>query len=176
MSNYRILGIYNDEDKLLSSIHKIQESGITIHDVITPYPIHEVIEALRLKTRLPVVAFISAIFALFGTGGFLYWTSVVNYPLVFGGKPQNTLSFIIVIFVMLINITAVVTIFSFFIRDRKGPGAVPYLDYKGISDDRYVIVVDGKKDTNEKTVHDLLKSEGAIDVTQIEAAGIKTSH
>lgn len=176
MANYRILGVYNDEDKLLSSIHRIQENGITIFDVITPYPIHEVIDALKLKTRLPVVAFISAIFALFGTGGFLYWTSVVNYPLVFGGKPQNTLSFIIVIFVMLINVTAVVTILSFFIRDRKGPGAVAYLDYKGISDDRYVIVVDGKKDTNEKTVLDLLKSEGAIEVAQIEAAPIKASH
>jgi hypothetical protein len=176
MSNYRILGVYNNEDKLLSSIHKIQESGITIHDVITPYPIHEVIEALKLKTRLPVVAFISAIFALFGTGGFLYWTSVVNYPLVFGGKPQNTLSFIIVIFVMLINVTAVVTILSFFIRDRKGPGAVPYLDYKGISDDRYVIVVDGKINTNEQVVSDLLKREGAVEVAQIGVPETKANH
>jgi hypothetical protein len=176
MSNYRIFGVYNDEDKLLSSIHKIQENGITIRDVITPYPIHEVFDALKLKTRLPVVVFIAAIFALISTSGFLYWTSVVNYPLVFGGKPQNTLSFIVVIFVMLINITAVVTIVTFFLKEKKGPGAVPYFEYPGISDDKFVIIIDGAMNTNEKTVHELLKNEGAVEVAEMELTEQKASH
>lgn len=176
MSKYRILGVYDDEEKLVSSIRKVQESGIRIHDVITPYPIHEVIETLKLNTRLPVIAFISAVFALLGTGGFLYWTSVINYPLVFGGKPQNTLSFIVVIFVMLINVTAVVTILAFFIKDRKGPGAIPYLEYDRISDDRYVIVVDGKVNTNENVVTDLLKSSGALEVTQLGVEEKEPNH
>jgi hypothetical protein len=176
MPKYRILGVYDDEEKLVNSIKKVQESGIKIHDVITPYPIHQVIETLKLNTRLPVIAFVAAVFALLGTAGFLYWTSVINYPLVFGGKPQNTLSFIVVIFVMLINVTAVVTILAFFIKDRKGPGAVPYLDYDRIADDRYLIVVDGKVNTDEKLVSELLKNGGALEVTQLGVEEKEQNH
>ena len=99
MNNQKILGIYDDEAKLISSIQSLQDKGYKVKDVVSPYPIEKVFELLKLKTRLPALAFLYALLGLIGTFGFLYWTSVINYPLVFGGKPQNTLSFVIVIFV-----------------------------------------------------------------------------
>jgi len=62
-----ILGVYDDEDKLLSSIRKIREKNIKISDVVSPYPIEEVFEELKLKTRIPVAAFIYGIFGLLAT-------------------------------------------------------------------------------------------------------------
>jgi hypothetical protein len=103
---------------------------------------------------------------MLATFGFLYWTSVVNYPLVFGGKPQNTLSFVIVIFVMVINITILLTVVSFFLREKKGPGAKPAIEYPGITDDKFLIVVDLAPDTDVKSVNEVMKKGGAIEVTE----------
>ena len=166
MSNKAIYGVFDSEESLIGAIHSIRDKGINITDVVTPYHIEEVIEALRLKTRLPVAAFLYGLFALIATFGFLYWTSVVNYPLVFGGKPQNTLSFVIVIFVMVINITVASTLSSFFLRDKKGPGAVPKYSYEGMTDDRYFIIIEKSEDVDEASVNQLLKDGGAIEITE----------
>ena len=161
-----ILGVYDDEDKLLSSIRKIREKNIKISDVVSPYPIEEVFEELKLKTRIPVAAFIYGIFGLLATFGFLYWTSVINYPLVFGGKPQNTLSFVIVIFVMVIFVVVSFTLTTFFLIEKKGPGAKPYFEFPGISDDRFVIIINKTAGTDVSQINKLLKEGGALEVTE----------
>ncbi|MCD4681767.1 MAG: DUF3341 domain-containing protein [Bacteroidales bacterium] len=166
MTNKKIFGVFDDEDNLVSTIRTIRDKGIKISDVVSPYPIHEVFDELKLKTKIPVAAFFYGIFGLLATFGFLYWTSVINYPLVFGGKPQNTLSFVIVIFIMVINITIVLTIVTFFLREKKGPGAKPSIEYPGITDDKYLIVIDVVSDTDVNSVNELLKSGGAIEVTE----------
>jgi len=166
MNNQKILGIYDDENKLISSIQSLQDKGYKVKDVVSPYPIEKVFELLKLKTRLPALAFLYAIIGLIGTFGFLYWTSVINYPLVFGGKPQNTLSFVIVIFVMVIFVVVSLTLTSFFIAEKKGPGAKPGFEYPGISDDKYVIIIDKTQDLDIDSVNKLMKKESAIEVTE----------
>lgn len=166
MNNQKILGIYDDEDKLLSSIQSVQEKGYIVKDVVSPYPIEKVFELLKLKTRIPAAAFLYGILGLIATFGFLYWTSVINYPLVFGGKPQNTLSFVIVIFVMVIFVVVSLTLLTFFLREKKGPGAVPHFEYPGISDDKYVIIIDKTDDMDSASLNNILKKGGAIEVTE----------
>jgi Alternative complex III, ActD subunit len=142
--NY-IVGIFDDQDVLLDSIGKIQAKGLKIDDVSSPFPIHEVFDKLGLKTRMPILALLYGIFAIGVTFAFLYWTSVIDYPLRFGGKPQNTLSFIIVIFVMTINITSLFTIFTFFFREKKGPGAKAHVISPDLTDDKFAIIIDEEK-------------------------------
>ena len=166
MTNTKIFGVFDDEDKLLSSIRKLKEKGVKISDVISPYPVEEVFHELKLKTRLPVAAFIYAVIGLVATFGFLYWTSVISYPLVYGGKPQNTLSFVIVIFVMVINITIAFTLISYFVREKKGPGAKPGIEYPGISDDKFLVIIDKSDDVNAKEINDLFKAGGAVEITE----------
>lgn len=166
MNNSAIFGVFDSEEKLLGAMRAIKARGIRIADVVSPYPVHEVIRELGLKTRIPVAAFLYGTFGLVATAGFLYWTSVVNYPLVFGGKPQNTLSFVIVIFVMVINITVASTLSTFFLREKKGPGAKPKYEYTGTSDDKYLIVIEKEKDLDVNAVNQLLKEGGAIEITE----------
>jgi hypothetical protein len=166
MNKSRILGVYDNEEKLVSSVRSIQQKGIKIKDVISPYPIHELFDELRLKSRIPIAAFIYGTFAFFATFGFLYWTSVVNYPLVFGGKPQNTLSFVIIIFVMIIFVTILFTILTFFIREKKGPGAKVNFEYPGITDDRFVIIIDKADDMDINALNQLLHEGGAVEVKE----------
>ncbi|MBL6962200.1 MAG: DUF3341 domain-containing protein [Bacteroidetes bacterium] len=169
MTNKMIIGVYDDEGMLMSSIRQIQEKGFTINDVYSPYPIHEVFEALKIKTRLPLAAFLYSTFGMLATFAFLYWTSVVNYPLVFGGKPQNTLSFVVILFVMIINIGCLFTIITFFVREKKYPGVKPEILHPGVTDDKYLIVIqkDEKLSKNDlESINTLLKNNGAIEITE----------
>src|SRR5210317_317356 len=95
-----IIGIYEDEDVVLKAVDKLQENGIKVADVMSPFPIHGIFDRLNLKTRMPLATFLYGTFGVIVVFAFLYWTSVVSYPLKFGGKPLNTLSFIIIIFVL----------------------------------------------------------------------------
>ncbi|MDZ7741541.1 MAG: DUF3341 domain-containing protein [Bacteroidota bacterium] len=158
--NY-IVGIFDDHDKLLEGIKASQQEGYQVSDVISPYPIHEVFESLKLKTRIPVLALMYGIFAVVVTFGFLYWTSVVDYPLRFGGKPQNTLSFVVVIFVMTINITSLFTIITFFLREKKGPGAKAHVIDEELGDDKFAIILDEELEKVAQQ-EEYLKKIGAI--------------
>lgn len=160
------MGVFNDEDKLLSSIRDIRDNGVEITDVISPYPVEKVFEELKLTTRIPVAAFIYGVLGMLATFAFLYWTSVINYPLVFGGKPQNTLSFVIVIFVMVIFVTIFFTLVTFFILEKKGPGAKPKYEYPGITDDKFVIVINKTMDLDTVAVNKMLKDGGAVEIAE----------
>lgn len=166
-STLNIIGLFDDQDKLLGSIKKIQDKGFRVSDVISPYPIHEVFHALKLKTKMPIASLLYGVFAVLVTFGFLYWTSVVDYPLRFGGKPQNTLSFVVVIFIMTINITALLTIVTFFLREKKGPGAKFDSVKDTLTDDQFAVLIDKTEEMNEKvveTINELLQESGAVEV------------
>ena len=82
-----VLGIYDDEDVLLSAISKVRESGVKIQEVYSPFPVHGIDDALGYKrTRLPIAAFL---FGLLGTSLALtmqIWMLGFDWPMVIGGK------------------------------------------------------------------------------------------
>ncbi len=51
MNNQIILGVYDDEDKLVSSIKSVQEKGFKVKDVISPYPIEKVFGFWPMPSR-----------------------------------------------------------------------------------------------------------------------------
>lgn len=56
------IGIFDDEEKFLSSIRSLKEQKFSIHDVFTPYPVHEVFHLLKRKSRLPTAAYFFGLF------------------------------------------------------------------------------------------------------------------
>ena len=162
-----IIGVYTDEHQVVVAINQLKEQGIKVKDVHTPFPVFEIFEALGLKTRFPYFAFGFGVMGASLTFLFLYWTSVVSYPLVIGGKPHLSLAFIVIIFVMTINITIVCSLIAFFIKEKKGPGADAKSPHIDINDDKFVLVVDLKGYESTK-ISDILKSSGAVEVEEIE--------
>ena len=170
MTKTNIIGVYDDEDLIVEAIHHIQKKGIKIKDVFTPIPIHGVFEALKLKTRLPMATFLYGVFGTGITFAFLYWTSVVSYPLKFGGKPLNSLSFIIIMFVGSIFIATFLTFMTFFIRQKLHPGKeVQVLDPRS-TDDKFIIVIDkdDKSDKEIEAIKTAFKESGASEVNEVE--------
>ncbi|MBT3210072.1 MAG: DUF3341 domain-containing protein [Bacteroidetes bacterium] len=169
--NNNIFGVFDEEDIFLEAMKKIKSAGIKIKNVFTPYPIHEVFHEMGLKTRMPYAAFIYGVFGISLTYAFLYWTSVIDIPIVIGGKPNNTLSFIIILFVMTINVGIVLSLGTFFIRQKLGPGKEAVVVHNDITDDKFVIVIEKPEDmSKEETnrINSVLFENGAIETGEKE--------
>jgi len=164
-----IIGVYDDEDVLIDAIYKVQENDIKIKNVMTPFPIHKVFEALKLKTRLPYTTFIYGIIGVTLTFAFLYWTSVVSYPLKFGGKPLNSLSFIIIMFVATIFVATFLTFNTFFIRQKLWPGKESAVIDPRSTDDKFLIIIEkepGFSEAEVSKINSVLAESGASEVNE----------
>ena len=169
MEKINIIGVYDDPDLLVQGVRKIRENGFTIKNVFSPFPIHEIWDDLNLSTRLPVLTFIYGAAGAAITFAFLYWTSVVNYPLKFGGKPLNSLSFIIIMFVLTILIANFLTFMTFFLRQKIGPGKKAVLIDKRSVDDKFVIVIEKDPALSADDIlkiNSLMKDNGAVEVKE----------
>lgn len=170
MVKTNIVGVYEDEDVLVKAVHFMQEKNIQIKDVLTPIPVYGVIEALKLKTRLPLATFLYGVLGTALTFAFLYWTSVVNYPLKFGGKPLNSLSFIIILFVATIFIGSLLTFMTFFIRQNLYPGKKPQILDPRSTNDKMLIVVDKDDKFSASEIRDIktaMRESGAIEINEV---------
>ena len=164
-----ILGVYDDEHDLMHAIDKLQEDGIKVADVFSPFPLHGIWDKLKQTTYLPYATFAYGLVGGIATFALLYWTSVINYPLKFGGKPLNTLSFIIIMFVLIILIGTVFTALTFFIRQKLYPGKKVTMPDPRSVDDKFVIVIEKSEDMDEselKRIKSLLTETGAVEVNE----------
>ena len=165
-----ILGIFEDEDLLISALKKIHEKNIEITEVFTPYPIHEVFKIMKRKSKLQTAAFLYALYGLVVSYGYVYYTSVISYPLIYGGKPYHAIpSFIIICFVTTICSAIFFSVVTFFIRSRLYPGKKPTIVDCRITDNAFVALINITPDmtsANIKTIHSLLKKNGAVEIIE----------
>ena len=169
MESSNIIGIYDDPDVLVAAAKKLKEKDIRIKNIFSPFPIHELWEVQGLKTRLPLLTFIYGTVGLISIYAFLYWTSVVNYPLKFGGKPLNSLSFIIIMFVGTIFVSVLFTFTTFFIRQKIGPGKKVVMIDPRTTDDKFAIVIEKKAeftDEEVKRITSILEETGAVEISE----------
>ena len=102
--------------RLIKAIEAAREAGYTEMDAYTPYPIHEVWEALgHHKSKLPAIVLGGGILGAIAGFGLQYWTSVIAYPLNIGGRPLNSWpAFIPVTFEMTILVATFATVLGMF--------------------------------------------------------------
>lgn len=165
-----IIGIFEEEGLLISALKIIRDKNIEIAEVFSPYPIHEVFKIMNRKTKLQIATFLFAAFGLVLSYFLIYWTSVVSYPLIYGGKPYHSLpSFIIICFVTTICVAIILSVVTFFIRSRLYPGKKPTIIDRRITDNAFVILINTKPEMSSgdiKTINSLLKENGAVEVIE----------
>ncbi len=162
------VGVYNQEESLISSLKKISDKKIEINEVFTPYPIHEVFKILKRKTRLPYATFLFAILGLVISYYYIYWASVISYPLIYGGKPLHSIpSFILIGFVSMISLAVLLSFITFLIRTRLYPGKKPVIHDSRITDNAFVVLIDKKPEMSIEdinSINSILKENGAIEI------------
>jgi len=171
------IGIFDGEEKFLSSVRLLQEQEFSIFDVFTPYPVHEIFHLLKRKSKLPTAAYLFGLSGIIATLAFLYYTSVIDWPIVYGGKPFNSFpSFIVVTIVVTILTVTIASLAAFSARSKLFPGRDNTIFDARATDDKFVIVVIA--DISDKSRADkagkLMKENGAVEVYDKEFENVKS--
>jgi hypothetical protein len=176
MSKTYKIGIFDDEGKFISSIRSLQEQKFKIFDVFTPYPVHEVFHLLKRKSKLPTAAYFFGLFGIIATLAFLYYTSVIDWPLVYGGKPFNSFpSFIVVTIIVTIFTVTIASLALFSARSKLFPGRDNTIFDMRATDDKFVIVVDTNipDSSNAGRAGTIMEEQGAIEVIDKEFENVE---
>jgi hypothetical protein len=160
-----VVGIFDDEDILLEGVEKVRGSGVKIHEVYSPFPVHGLDEALGYKrSRLPIAAFI---FGMTGTSLALLmqiWMLGYDWPMIIGGKNHVSLPpFIPVTFELTVLLAALGMVATFMIVSDMKPYKWPRQFDLRSTDDKHVMAIDlalngGKSKDDIKRI---LKEAGA---------------
>lgn len=161
-----LIGVFNDEHTLVDAFEKAIEKGVMIEEVYTPYPIHEILTGMKIKTRISYAAFFYGLFAVIGLLGFMYYAAVVDWPLRFGGKPFNSFpSFIVVTIVATILVVTILTLFTFSVRAKVYPGKNPEIFDMRATDNKFIILLDEEQmGMDVQEVRELFEAHGATEV------------
>jgi len=83
-----LMAEFPSAEELLNAAHKVHEAGYRDVDAYSPFPIHGMDEALALpKSWIPLLVLIGSLAGTALGFGLEYWVSVIDYPLMVGGKP-----------------------------------------------------------------------------------------
>jgi len=171
------IGVFNEEEKFISSIRSLQEQKFLIHDVFTPYPVHEVFHLLKRKSKLPTAAYFFGLFGIIATLAFLYYTSVIDWPIVYGGKPFNSFpSFIVVTIIITILTVTIASLALFSARSKLFPGRENTIFDFRATDDKFVIVVETEvmDISNAERAGKVMEEQGAIEIIDKEFENVNT--
>lgn len=111
---YGLMAEFADATTLVDAAKRTRAEGYRKVDAFSPYPIHELFDALALDDkRLPLAVLIGGIVGCLAGFGLCYWVSVIAYPLNVGGRPFNSWpSFIPVTFEVTILLASLTTVLS----------------------------------------------------------------
>ncbi len=167
MSNTKyILGSFADPDQMMDGIDKLQKSKISIYDCFTPMPIHGIEDKLGVRpSRLPIAAFIFGGLGTILGFSLLYFTMVHDWPMNVGGKPAFAIpNFVPVTFEVTILLCALGMVATFFYRNHLFPGRAPRVMDLRATNDRFIIAIDAKENTDHDKIAALLEEAGAVEV------------
>jgi hypothetical protein len=139
-----ILISFDDEVPLLQAVRKLRDNKEIITDVLSPFPVHGLDEALSIKrSRIPVVGFIFGAIGALLAFGFQAWVFTVSYPLIIGGKPFFSVpTFIPITFEVTVLFAGLSMVAALLIRSKLKPDIRFVPVDERITDDRFVILLD----------------------------------
>jgi hypothetical protein len=137
------IGFFEDEHDLLEAVRDCRARSIPVVDVVSPYPIHGLDDAMGIRTsRLPWVTLVGGAVGLSLGLWLQYWSSATNWPLDVGGKPFDSLpAFVPVAFELTILFAGLSTGFALLFRSRLWPGKSVHTGLESTTDDRHALIL-----------------------------------
>jgi hypothetical protein len=168
--NYIIVS-FNDEAPMLAAVRKLRENNETILDVLSPFPVHGLDEALSMKrSRIPVVGFVFGLLGAILAFGFQAWVFTVSYPLIIGGKPFFTApAFIPITFECTVLFSGLAMAAVLLIKSGLKPDISFTAVDENITDDRFIILVDAENEiTSVGKIRSVLTGIETIEIRKHE--------
>ncbi len=168
-----LVGVFEDEDILMKAVRNLKSSGVNIHEVYSPYPIHGLDIALGYKkSRLPKAAF------LFGATGttlaltMMTYMLTLDWPVIVGGKDHWPLpNFIPITFELTVLLSALGMVGTFLLSNDLYPGKNPKMFDIRSTDDKFIMAVDlSSNSMSADDISNVLKENGAAEVNEKQFA------
>lgn len=143
MSKHFLVATFQHPEDVLHAVRTARDEDLRIYDVYSPYPIHGLDQAMGIrKTRLPWIALAGALGGLMLGIALQFYTTVLDWPMNVGGKPDNsTLAFIPISFELTVLFSGLMAVAALFLRSRLFPGRHEQLIADGTTDNIFAVVL-----------------------------------
>jgi Protein of unknown function (DUF3341) len=171
MTNQTIQGVFQREEDLIRAAETSKDTGWRIVDIYTPYPMHETAHLLGLRrSRLPRAAFVFGFLGVALAFWFQFWVSAFDWPLNVGGRPWNSLpAFVPVAFELMVLFAGLGVVLTFLVVCRLYPGKKADLSSPAVTDDCFVLEVQGPgTEASLETIRRLFRECHAKDLRETE--------
>ncbi|SHF54478.1 Protein of unknown function [Modicisalibacter ilicicola DSM 19980] len=178
MSNpdlYGVLGRFEHPDALLEAIAELRKAGHSRLEAFSPYPVEGLSRALGERSRwLTVAALVGALLTALATYGMIWYSAVIDYPYVVGGKPLHSWPpFLLLAFVLAILAAVLVALVGMLMGNRLPRLYHPAFNvaaFSRASDDGFFILI--RLERNPEDVERLrrrLDDLHALDIQEVPA-------
>jgi Alternative complex III, ActD subunit len=165
-----LVGVFDDEDVLLTGVTNIRDKGVKIHEVYSPFPVHGLDDVLGYRrSRLPIAAFL---FGMTGTSLALFtqiWMLGYDWPMIIGGKNFASLPpFVPVTFEFTVLLAALGMVGTFMIASDLKPYKWPRQFDIRSTEDKHIMAIDLaiNKGKSKAEITSILKAAGASEVNE----------
>ena len=155
---------------MLHAVEKVRGSGVKIHEVYSPYPVHGLEHVLGYKlSKLPIAAFL---FGMLGTSLALtmqFYMMKFDWPMIIGGKDYAAFpDFIPVSFEMTVLLAAFGMVGVFLITSNLKPWAQPRIFDLRSTDDKHILAIDlaNNSSLELEKIKKILTDSGATEVNK----------
>jgi hypothetical protein len=168
MSSNNIIAAFAGEKDLLEAVAAVRKRGWPVVEAYTPYAVHGLDTALGYsRSRLPVACFVCGLLGAALALGFQFWATATSWPLNVGGQPWNSLpAFVPVTFEAMVLCAGLGVVLALLLCCRLYPGKETALPMAGLTDNRFVLVLDETEVATSEEVRGLLKEHHAVSVTE----------
>ncbi len=95
LTPYGWMAEFAKPEQILEAARLAHEQGYRKMDAYTPFPIEGLDQALgEHKNWLPLIVLLGGIAGAVGGFTMQYYANVIQYPLIIGGKPYNSLAYL----------------------------------------------------------------------------------
>ena len=172
---YGLMAEFPDATSLVEAARKTHAEGYRKTDAYSPFPIHELFDALDCHDRrVQLFILIGGITGMVAGFGLCYWVSAIAYPLNIGGRPLNSWpSFIPVTFELTILIASFSAVLSWILLSGLPLPYHPVFNVprfaRAASEDAFFLTIEATDPKfDRKATSDFLKGLGAREVNEVE--------
>jgi hypothetical protein len=165
MKTKQIIGIFDNETNVVKALKAFKEDKVEVRDIYGPCADHDILKYHTRPSRIPHLTFIYGIMAIILTFAFIYYTSVINYPIIYGGKPLFSFPpMVVLMYLMTILIAGMLTAVTLLARTKLFPGKEAKMPAPRLLDDQFAVLIENAGNTEE--VKKVLKEAGATEITE----------
>ena len=162
------VAVFYKEGELLHAMRRLRKKNIIIQEVYSPYPLKEIENGFRRKSRFPYWSLLTGMLGLVLVLTGIGYITMVSWPNRYAGKLLEAIpSFLIMTIVTVILVAGIVSWMGYLLRVGFYPGRTEEPVEPILNEDQFAIVLPTPEGLSDEKFHQLLIYYGASHVRTV---------